>query len=383
MRNPIPLLIVLMLLSVGTLAHNLKGSVKDKNGQPIPFATVFFKEIAQGTAANEQGNFEIDLPKGRYTLTCRSLGFQPKTESITLTGKGLLLSIQLDEQVQELSEITVHAGIDLALPIMRKVISLSYLHLNQVEQYLATVYLKGTLKVENIPAFFRSQLKKQNITLQSGDVLVQESVSTIQFVAPEKYNLEVKSIRSTFPKGIDFQATNMLGSSLYQDHIDAMISPVGRSAFSHYDFKFEGFSYEGKQIVNKIRVTPKRKSKLLFEGYLWIMENDWCLKQADLSFETPFGTVHLYTTYDEVQPSVWLPVSHRFSFEAGMLGLKGNGQFSTSVKYDELKLNKEVMALVNKPVSQPMAAETPKAAAVVPAKKAKRAATSEKRLDKI
>ncbi len=331
------------------MGHNLKGNVKEKNGLPIPFATVFFKEGSQGTTTNENGDFEIELPAGKYTVTYRSLGFTPKIETITLTGKPISVAIVLEEQIQELQEVTISAGIDRAYPIMRKVISLSYVHLNQMQRYSATAYLRGTIKVENIPGIFRNQLKKQNIDIKSGDILVQESVNQITYRAPDKYDLQIKSINSSFPKGIDFQVTDMLGSSLYQDNINILISPVGKNAFSHYDFKYEGFSYEGKNIVNKIKVTPKRKSKLLFEGYLYIMEEFWCLKQADLNFETPIGTVNLYMTYDEVSPSIWLPVSHKFSFDASMMGIKGNGRFSTSMKYTDMQFNESVLSMLNLP----------------------------------
>lgn len=349
MRRSALLFWMLFSITTMTLGHNLKGHIKDKGGLPIPFATVFFKEASQGTTTNEKGDFEIMLPTGRYTVTYRSLGFVPKTEQITLTSQPISLSIVLEEQFQEIQEVSISAGIDRALPIMRKVISLSYVHLNQVKSYGATAYLRGTLKVEHIPGIFRNQLKKQHIDIQSGDILVQESVNQITFTAPEKYDLQIKSINSSFPKGIDFQVTDILGSSLYQDNINVLISPVGKNAFAHYNFTYEGFSYEGKNIVNKIKVTPKRKSKLLFEGTLYIMETYWCIKEANLNFETPIGTVNLLETFDEVSPAIWLPVSHQFSFDASMMGLKGNGKFSTSMRYTDLQFNESVVNMLNLP----------------------------------
>ncbi len=383
MRKFITFTILLWLLTNLSMAHNLKGNIKDKNGLPIPFATVFFKEASQGTTTNENGDFEITLPSGKYTVTYRSLGFTPKIESITLSNKPTTARVVLEEQFQEIQEITINAGIDRAYPIMRKVISLSYVHLNQMQSYTATVYLRGTIKVENIPGIFRNQLKRKNIEIKSGDVLVQESVNQITFKAPDKYDLQIKSINSSFPKGIDFQATDMLGSSLYQDNIDILISPVGKNAFSHYNFKYEGFSYEGKNIVNKIKVTPKRKSKLLFEGYLYIMEEYWCLKQADLNFETPVGTVNLYMTYDEVSPSIWLPVSHKFSFDASMLGIKGSGKFSTSMKYTDLHFNQSVLDMLNLPAREQTSNQTNKPVISTPVKIKKTSKSAEKKREKI
>jgi len=355
MRRLVVLVFLLWFLSGFALGHNLNGNIKDKSGLPIPFATVFFKEGAQGTTTNEKGDFEIMLPPGKYTVTYRSLGYKPKTEIISLTNKPLTIAVVLEEQFQELQEVTINARIDRAYPIMRKLISLSYVHLNQMQSYSATAYLRGTIKVDNIPAIFRNQLKKQKIDVKSGDILVQESVNEITFKAPDKYDLKIKSINSSFPKGIDFEVTDILGSSLYQDNLDVLISPAGKNAFAHYDFKYEGFSYEGKNIVNKIRVIPKRKSKLLFEGTIWVMEEFWCLKQADLNFETPVGTVNMFMTYDEVSPYIWLPVSHKFSFNASTMGIKGSGKFSTSMRYTDLKFNQSVLDMLNLPVPPPVA----------------------------
>jgi hypothetical protein len=377
------LLNILFFLSLFSTGHNLKGNIKDKSGAPIPFATVFFKEGAQGTTTNENGDFEISLPPGKYTVTYRSLGYKPKTDIITLTSKPQTIAVVLEEQFQELQEITISAGVDRAYPIMRKVISLQYVHLNQMQSYSATAYLRGTIKVENIPGIFRNQLKKQNIDIKSGDILVQESVNEITYVAPDKYDLKIKSINSSFPKGIDFQVTDILGSSLYQDNIDILISPVGKNAFGHYDFKYEGFSYEGKNIVNKIKVTPKRKSKLLFEGYLYIMEEFWCVRQADLNFETPVGTVNMYMTYDEVSPYIWLPVSHKFSFDASMMGIKGSGKFSTSMKYTNLNFNQGVLAMLNLPAKEPAEKPDTKPQAAPKAKAVKQSRSVEKKKDKI
>lgn len=383
MRKFAFLISLFCLLANLSSGHNLKGSIKDKSGLPIPFATVFFKEGAQGTTTNENGNFEISLPTGKYTVTYRSLGFKPKTETIILTNTALSVSVTLEEQFQEIQEVSISAGIDRAYPIMRKVISLSYVHLNQMKSYGATAYLRGTIKVENIPGIFRNQLKKQHIDIKSGDILVQESVNQITFRAPDKYDLQIKSINSSFPKGIDFQVTDMLGSSLYQDNIDVLISPVGKNAFSHYNFTYEGFSYEGKNIVNKIKVTPKRKSKLLFEGTIYIMEDYWCLKQADLNFETPVGTVNLYMTYDEVSPSIWLPVSHNFSFDASMMGIRGSGKFTTSMRYTDLQFNQTVLDMLNLPV-RPQTAQQTNQPAVQPVAKVKKPSKSlEKKKEKI
>lgn len=339
--------ILLLFSRLVSYSHNLKGLVAGKDGTPIPYATVFIKEISLGTTTNDDGKFELDLPPGVYTANFRSLGYIPKIETITLTNKVSVIAVILEEQIMQLNQVDVsNAGEDPAYPIIRKVIGLSYVHLNQINSYSADVYVKGTVKFEKIPALIRNQLRRREIDVKSGDVLVNETVSLINFRAPDKYEQQIRSVNSTFPKVVDFSVDEFLGASLYQDNIDILFTPLGKNAFSYYNFRYEGFNQEGKYTVDKIKVIPKRKSKQLFEGYIYIIEDLWCLSKAELSFETPFGAVSFRLVFDEVLQGVWLPVGHDYTFNGGMMGVKGSARFGASIKYNKLKANEEVLAMI-------------------------------------
>lgn len=337
----------LLFTCISAYSHNLKGSVKSKDGAPIPYATVFIKEVSLGTITNDEGKFELDLPSGTYTANFRSLGYLPKVETISLTKKISEIEVILDEQIIQINQIDIHSGDeDPAYAIMRKVIGLSYVHLNQVNSFIADVYIRGTVKFEKIPGLIRNQLKKKNIDVKSGDILVNESVSRISFHAPDKYEQKIISINSSFPKVVEFSVDDYLGASLYQDNLNILFSPIGKNAFSYYNFRYEGFQQEGKYTVNKIKVIPKRHSKQLFEGYLYILEDLWCLSKADLRFETPFGEVNFRLVFDEVIPGVWLPAGHDYNFEGGMMGVKGSAKFIASIKYNNLIPNNVVLAMI-------------------------------------
>jgi len=341
------IVIVLIFSKLSAYSHNLKGFITGKDGVPIPYATVFIKELSLGTTTNEDGKFELDLPAGVYTANFASLGFIPKTETIKLTTQVNAVTVILEEQVIQLNQIEIKdTGEDPAYPIIRNVIGLSFAHLNQILSYSADVYIKGTVKFEKIPALIRNQLSKREIDVKSGDVLVNESISLINFTAPDKYEQEIRSVNSTFPKVVDFSVNEFLGASLYQDNIDILFTPLSKNAFSYYNFRYEGFSKEGKYTVNKIKVTPKRKSKQLFEGYIYIIEDLWCLYKADLSFDTPFGVVSFRLVYDEVLPGVWLPVGHDYTFNGGMMGVKGSARFCASIMYKKLKANEQLLAMI-------------------------------------
>ncbi len=348
MTRYIKLAIITLLLfsKLASYSHNLKGAITSNDGTPIPFATVFIKEIALGTTTNDDGKFELDLPPGVYTANFRSLGYIPKIETITLTKKVTEITVTLQEQIIQIKQVDIQvSNEDPAYPIIRKVIGLSYVHLNQITSYDADVYIKGTVKFENIPSLIRNQLKRKNIDVKSGDVLVNETISQIDYRAPDKYEQHIRSVNSTFPKVVDFSVDEFLKASLYQDNIDILFSPLGKNAFTYYNFRYEGYQKEGNYTVDKIKVIPKRKSKQLYEGYIYIIEDLWCLSRADLSFDLPFGAVSFRMVFDEVLSGVWLPAGHDYTFNGGMMGVKGTARFSASIKYNKLKGNNQVLAM--------------------------------------
>lgn len=343
--------VILLIIPISAISHNLRGIITDKDGTPIPYATVYIKNISLGTTTNEEGKFEVAIEPGTYEINFRCLGYKPKSDTIKVTKEVENIKIVMEVQLLQIQEVTVQGGgEDPAYPIIRKVIGLSYVHLNQVNSYSANVYIRGTVKFEKIPGLIRNQLKRKNIDVKTGDVLVNETINQIDFQAPNRYARHILSVNSTFPEVVDFSVEDFLSASLYQDNIQILYSPLSKNAFSYYNFKYEGFDYDKKYTVDKIRVTPKIKSKQLFEGYIYIIEDLWCLHRAELKFDTPFGEVSFQLVYDEVSPGVWLPVGHNYTFIGGLLGVRGNARFAASIKYDKLKINQQVLAMANLPI---------------------------------
>jgi outer membrane receptor for ferrienterochelin and colicins len=57
------------------------------NGEVVPFANVYLKNLKLGTSSNENGFYQIkNIPNGRFTITISSVGYQKKTVKINLKG---------------------------------------------------------------------------------------------------------------------------------------------------------------------------------------------------------------------------------------------------------------------------------------------------------
>ncbi len=352
MKQILLLIAALIALSDFAFAQSLKGRITDQSGKPIGYSTVYIRELRQGTTSNSNGDYEINLPKGNYMVTYQSLGYQPVTANITLSGQ-TIKNVVLPQQIYQIAEVKITAsGEDPAYGIMRKAIGLAPYYLNNISYYKAEVYLKGDLVINKIPRLLQKQMKiesdhgnsksnKEDKLLKAGDSFLMESMNEIEFTAPDKYVQKMISYNSTFPaEGNEISPMSFIQASFYQPVLaDMAISPLAPNAFSHYNYKYLGASQQGNFTVNKIQVIPKRKSQQLFEGTIYIIEDLWCLQSVDLSNENLIGKVRIEQIYAPVQDEIWMPVSHKFEINIGIIGFKADAGYTSSVKYSEVKPN--------------------------------------------
>jgi hypothetical protein len=267
--------------------------------------------------------------------------------------------MSLPLQYYEIPEVRISAsGEDPAYIIMRKAIGLAPYYLNNVSYYKAEVYLKGNLIINKIPKLLQksmkigsngnetsvsagSKTKREEKLLKAGDSFVMESINEIEFTAPDKYFQRMISYNSNFPaQGNEISPMQFIQASFYQPVLaDMAISPLAPNAFSHYNFKYQGASLQGNFTIDKIQVIPKRKSQQLFEGTIYIIEDLWCLQSVDLTNENLVGKIRVQQLYIPVQDDIWLPVSHKFEINIGIMGFKADAGYGSSVKYTLVKPN--------------------------------------------
>jgi uncharacterized membrane protein len=96
------------------LAQNitLKGQVTDQDTKKgVPFVNVGIKDKLIGTTTDFKGNFELDLPKGTYTVVFSSLEYEKMMQTVTLgTEKVFELNIAMKPATHELNMIVVSAS---------------------------------------------------------------------------------------------------------------------------------------------------------------------------------------------------------------------------------------------------------------------------------
>jgi len=343
MRKFILLALFLFAVLTQLMAQGIRGEILDLEGEPVPFAAIFIKELTRGTTCNALGLFSLPLPEGSYTIFFRSLGYTEVTKTIEVGPEYIDLIINLPPQTYMLPEVRVSAtGEDPAYWIMRKTIGLANYHLHEVANYDAEIYIKGSAIVDKIPHAIerRIEMEAEGVKIEEGRAYMLESLNEVQFTAPDKYEMRVIASQNTLPGYTEnVNPMDYINASLYEQEIEGVVSPLARSAFSHYRYEFEGTFMEGTYVVNKIRVIPKRKSQQLVKGTLYIVEDIWCLHSSDLSVKTMAGTIYLQQLYANVIMDAWLPVNHQMRVDLAIIGIKARVNYVSSLKYSDVTLN--------------------------------------------
>jgi len=332
----------LLFPSIPVSSQVLRGRITDSNGSPMPSASVYIAELRQGTTSNNEGWYEISLPPGNYTVNYQFLGYVPVTRDLKITGEGITTDIKLTEQLFEIPPVRVSAsGKDPAYFIMRKAIGMAPYHLNQVKMWKAEVYIKGGGSVDRIPEMLKRRMKidSNGDDLKEGRYYFTESVNMITFTAPDKYEHRVISANSSedLTQG-QTSPMDFIEASFYQPVLaEIAISPLAPNAFSHYLFTFMGSSSQGDYVIDKISVTPRRKSQQLFTGVIYIVEDLWAIHSLDLTNENMAGRIRVRQVYTPVEDGIWMPVSHEFNADISIIGVKARAAYTSAVKYIEVE----------------------------------------------
>jgi hypothetical protein len=349
---------LLIALSGNLLSgQGIEGKIVDSKGDPISYASIFIKELSRGTTSNSLGLFSLPLPEGQYTIFFRSLGYMEVIKPINVAGTMIELEVEMPPQTYMIPEVRISAtGEDPAYRVMRKAIGLANYHLNQVSTYDAEVYIKGTAYFHKLPRAIAKRIEVGDIKVEEDRAYMMESLNEVTYRAPDKYDMRIIASQNTIPGYVNnVNPMDYVNASLYQPQIESFVSPLARNAFFYYQFSYEGSFLQGNHMIAKILVTPKRKSQQLCSGFLYIVEDLWCLHSTDLTISTIAGNIDLEQQYANVIMDAWLPVSHKLDVEIEIAGVRADVTYVSSLEYQKTVLNPNLPKSVFEPLNQPSA----------------------------
>lgn len=344
MRLVIPksfLLISFFIIAQHALAGKITGLVTNDKGEKLAFASILIKGTTQGTAANSEGRFTLELKPGTYTLVCQYIGYAREETRVKVEDEAMTVNFVLKPQQYSMAEVVVKKGEDPAYGIIREAIKKRPFYKDQLKRYECEVYTKGIMRLRDFPKKFLGQ----KVDFEDGDtskrkiLYLSETVARYSVDGEDKTKTEVLSTRVsgsrqgfgiTLPQVISFYESNVsFGPSLGSR---GFVSPIAPNAIHFYKFKFEGSFFEDGREINKIKVTPRRRFEPLFTGYINITEGDWrihslqlmALKDYQLQF---LDTLRVEQLYVPAAKDVWVIKSQVAYPSVKMFGFDGFGDF--------------------------------------------------------
>lgn len=112
----IKLLLFCLLVSVISFAQNttqIKGIVKDKdNNQPLGFVSVSLKGTGYKTDTDVNGNYELNVKPGNFTVVFSFVGYKSFEKNITISsGQTLEINTSLQENSSKIEEVVVKVSL--------------------------------------------------------------------------------------------------------------------------------------------------------------------------------------------------------------------------------------------------------------------------------
>lgn len=361
-------LLFLILISI-QLTAQIKGEITNSKNEKLPFVSVYIENTSNGTTSNENGLYELSFSKkGKHNIIFQYLGYKTLKKEINIDASLFELNIQLNEESIQLNKVTINSKENPANRVIKNTINNRTKYLNKITAYTSDFYSKGIFRIKDAPEKIFGQkvgdLGGGLDSTRSGVIYLSETVSKISFKQPNLFKEKIQASKvSGNNSGFSYNQASEVNFNFYKNTIDLeskVISPIATYAFNYYTYKLIGTFYENNHLINKIEITPKRKTDNAFTGIMYIVEDDWAIYGVDLTIKgsrmgqpmiDELNLKHSYSFSKEKE--YWSLISQQIYFKFGMLGINVNGQISTSYSnynfnpdFKEKEFNNEILSFV-------------------------------------
>ena len=105
----------MFLCSLTSMGQTLSGRVLDNEKAALAYVTVTAQNQADttqihGGISDEAGKYQIKLPKGKYILSFRFVGYKNQERTVSVNGDVVLPDIVMEEDVHQMKEVSVLAN---------------------------------------------------------------------------------------------------------------------------------------------------------------------------------------------------------------------------------------------------------------------------------
>ena len=257
--------------------------IDSKSNKGLEFATIRVKDTDNGTTADKEGNYIIQLKPGGHELIVSFIGYSSDTANIFVDNEKVVRDIFLSPS-EILTESIDVFGEDPAYEIMRKVISYKKKFRDKLNEYEFDAYSKFVIRSDR-NSVEDSSAKKNEKDDKLGIFGILESESVGYFRKPDLEKQVVKSKRETanIVRGVALP----FFVNFYDDDIDVgefkIPTPVADDAFDSYDYKLTGVTSQDSLRVFKIDVINRSEISPQLKGTIYVADSIFSVLKIDLN----------------------------------------------------------------------------------------------------
>ncbi len=339
------LLICLVFMAISSLHAQIKGKVSDEKGNPLPYVNIYTESGSTGTTTNSEGIYELKITEpGTYLLVYQFLGYKTQKKKIEASSFPLTINVTLTAESTSLDEVTVNSNENPANRIIRNAINAREKNAAKLESFTADFYSRGLWRIKNAPEKILGQevgdLGGGLDSTRSGIVYLSETISKIAYQKPDDFKEKIIASKvSGDDNGFSLNSAQEAYFSFYKNTLEInseMVSPIAEYAFNYYRYKLEGTFFDDQgNMINKIRVTPKRKNNRVFSGLIYIVEDLWQIYGVELTTTgqavqvPPIEELVFRQNYKYSEKNgLYIQISQSVDFSFKIFGFGGDGRYT-------------------------------------------------------
>ena len=336
--------VIIFLVSLQSFSQ-IKGTITNAKDSTLAFVNIYIEGTYIGTTSNDDGKYELNVSeKKSYTIIFKYLGYKTLKKKINATAFPYNLDAVLTEENINLDEVVINANDNPANRIIRNTIAKRKQFLEKINAFKSDFYSRGLIKIKDAPKKILGQelgdLGGGLDSTRSGIIYLSETISKIEYQRPD--NLKEKIIASKVSgddNGFSFNNASDVDYNFYNNTVELgnqIVSPIADYAFNYYRYKLEGVFYDDRgNLINKIKVIPRRKNDRIFSGTIYIVEDQWTIYALELDItgqqaQIPAADIiTLKQTFSFSEKNTfWALISQSIDFRYSIFGIKGDGRFT-------------------------------------------------------
>jgi len=278
----------------------LKGTVKDKDQNNIPFAKIYVKnDPSLRTVCDVNGYYEMGLMPGEYYLVVSATGYEDREYYLGMRDANMTKDFQLyPPNLKTVEDVVVsvkksNPGREIMLKVVNKRDSINPWN----RPHDVAVYIKATEKLDfkNASKPKEKEEDEPNFDEKEDSLLRSMNLVEVQlqrsFAPPNKVK-EVRNAYDLHGNGQNLYYTTTVKSNfnffenlLYLNdlHETPVSSPISVPGILSYRYRLEEKYEENGRMISKIKIIPRNSATTTLEGYIWVIDTLWLVQKLALT----------------------------------------------------------------------------------------------------